>query len=158
MCTDRRARGPLPLTSGTCVCLREIRRDDRHGVCDLFCVPVLPLDGCPAGGACRPVPAGGLSEDLVDEQGDGIIAAGRALAAVQAAGIRSDVAADEGQHGGERDQVRVEAGLAGSAGGEGSSHVVTSSSARVRAGLGRAIAPLMELPFDRVFVFPGIRS
>src|SRR5579863_8067503 len=114
----------LSLTSGTYVRLREIRRDDRHGVCGLFGVPVLPLERCPAGGPGGPVPVGGLSEDLADEQGDGVVSAGGALAAVRAAGIGGDVAADEGQHGGERDEAGVEAGLAGGAGGEGGGHVV----------------------------------
>ena len=36
-----------------------------------------------------------LGEDARDEQGDGIIAAGRTLAAVRAAGIGRDVAADQ---------------------------------------------------------------
>ena len=89
------AQAPLPLTSGTYLRFREIRRDDRHGVCDFFGVPVLPLERCPAGGPGGPVPAGGLSEDLADEQGEGIIAAGRSLAAVRAAGIRRDIGADQ---------------------------------------------------------------
>ena len=77
---------------------------------DLFGVPVLPLERCPAGGAGGPVPVGRLSEDLVDEQDDGVVSAGRALAAVRAAGVGGDVAADQGQDGGERDQVRVDPG------------------------------------------------
>ena len=87
--------GPLPLTSRTYVRFREIRRDDRYRVCDLFGVPVLPLERCPAGGPGGPVPVGWLSEDLADEQGDGSVSAGGALAAVRAAGIGGDVAADQ---------------------------------------------------------------
>src|SRR6266496_2099754 len=82
----------LPLTSRTYVRFREIRWDDRYRVCDLFGVPVLPLERCPAGGPGGPVPVGWLSEDLADEQGDGSVSAGGALAAVRAAGIGGDVA------------------------------------------------------------------
>src|SRR6266487_5636338 len=93
--TDARGEGALPLTSRTYVRFREIRRDDRYRVCDLFGVPVLPLERCPAGGPGGPVPVGWLSEDLADEQGDGSVSAGGALAAVRAAGIGGDVAADQ---------------------------------------------------------------
>src|SRR6266487_4548066 len=86
---------PLPLTSRTYVRFREIRRDDRYRVCDLLGVPVLPLERCPAGGPGGPVPVGWLSEDLADEQGDGSVSAGGALAAGRAAGIGGDVAADQ---------------------------------------------------------------
>lgn len=74
-------------------------------------MPVLPLEGCPAGGPGGAVPVGGLSEDLVDKQSDGVVSAGGALAAVRAAGIGGDVAADQGEHGGERDQARIDPGL-----------------------------------------------
>ena len=90
----------------------------------LFGVPVLPLEGCPAGGPGGPVPVGGLGEDLADEQGDGAVSAGGALAAVRAAGLGGDVTADQGEHCGERDQARVDAGLPGGAGGDRRSHVV----------------------------------
>src|SRR5581483_932962 len=113
-----------PLTSGMYVRLREIRRDDRYRVGDFFGVPVLPLEGRPSGGPCGPVPVGWLCEDLADEQGDGIVSTGWAFAAVRAAGIGGDVSADQGQHGGERDQAGVEAGLRGGAGGERGGHVV----------------------------------
>src|SRR3974377_572848 len=74
------------------------------------------------GGAAGRV--GWRGEDLADEQGDGVVSAGGALAAVRAAGVGGDVAADQGQHGGERDQARVEAGLPGGARGERGGHVV----------------------------------
>jgi hypothetical protein len=45
------------------------------------------------------------------------------LAAVRAAGIGGDVAADEGQRGGERDEAGAQAGLAGGAGAEGGGHI-----------------------------------
>jgi len=65
-----------------------------------------------------------LGEDGGYEQGDRVVSAGGALTAVRAAGAGGDVAADQGQHGGERDEVRVEAGGAGGAGGERGGHVV----------------------------------
>jgi hypothetical protein len=54
----------------------------------------------------------------------GSFSAGGALAAVRAAGIGGDVAADQGEHGGERDQARVDVGLPGGAGGDRRGHVV----------------------------------
>jgi hypothetical protein len=118
-----RLLGPLPLTSGTYVRLREIRRRDRYGVGDLFGVPVPPLEWCSAGGPGGPVPVGRVCEDLADEQGDGVASAGGALAAVRAAGISGDVTADQGQYGGEGDQARVGPGLPGGAGGDRRGHV-----------------------------------
>jgi len=79
-------------------------------------MPVLPLGRCPAGGPGGSVPVRWMSEDLADEQGNGIVSAGGALAAVRAAGIGGDVTADKGQHCGERDAAGVQAGLAGGAG------------------------------------------
>src|ERR1700734_2824852 len=78
-CARRSGRGPLPLTSGIYVRFREIRRHDLYGVFDLFGVPVLALEGCPAGGPGGPVPVGGLGADLVAEQGDGGVSAGGGL-------------------------------------------------------------------------------
>ena len=53
-----------------------------------------------------------------------VIRAGGAVPAVRAAGIGGDMLADEGEHGGERDQPRVGAGLDGGAGGRGRDQVV----------------------------------
>jgi len=87
-------------------------------------VPVLSLERCPAGGPGWPLTVARLGEDVRHEQGDRVVSAGRTLTAVRAAGVSGDVAADQGQHGGERDEVWVEAGGAGGAGGERGGHVV----------------------------------
>jgi hypothetical protein len=66
----------------------------------------------------------GLCKDVGDEQRDGVVSAGRALTVVSAAGVGCDVPADQGQHGGERDAVWIEAGGSGGAGGERGGYVV----------------------------------
>jgi hypothetical protein len=67
---------------------------------------------------------GRLGEDAGYQQGERVVSAGWPLAAVRAAGIGGHVVADQGQDGGERDLVRVDAGAGGGAGCDRGGHVV----------------------------------
>ena len=60
----------------------------------------------------------------VSSPASGRVFAGRALAAVRAAGVGGDGGAGEGQHGGEADLAGRQAGGGGGAGGEPGDHVV----------------------------------
>ena len=60
----------------------------------------------------------------VSRCGGGRVSAGRALAAVRAAGVGGGGGAGEGQHGGEADLAGRKAGGGGGAGGEPRDHVV----------------------------------
>src|SRR5450756_2301148 len=62
-----------------------------------------------------------MGGDVGGELAEGV---GGELPAVPAAGVCADAGADEAEHGGERDQVRVDAGQGGGAGGDGGDHVV----------------------------------
>jgi hypothetical protein len=59
--------------------------------------------------------------DVIDEPAEGI---GGETAAVPAAGVSVEAGADQAEHGGERDQVRVDAGQGARAGSDGCDHVV----------------------------------
>ena len=59
--------------------------------------------------------------DVVDELAEGV---GEGVAAVPAAGVSVEAGADKAEHGGERDQVRVDAGQGARAGGDSGDHVV----------------------------------
>ena len=87
-------------------------------------MPGASLKRCPSGGPCGAIAVGRLGEDGIDQQGDGVVSAGWPLAAVRAAGIGGDVVTDQGEHGGERDLVRIDAGAGGGAGGDRGGHVV----------------------------------
>src|SRR5712691_13028989 len=62
-----------------------------------------------------------MGGDVVDQLAEGV---GGELSAVPAAGVSADAGAGEAEHGGERDQVRVDACQGGGAGGDGGDHVV----------------------------------
>jgi hypothetical protein len=62
-----------------------------------------------------------MGGDAVDELAEGV---GGELSAVPAAGVCVDAGADQAEHGGERDQVRVDAGEGARAGRDGGNHVV----------------------------------
>ena len=62
-----------------------------------------------------------MGGDVVDELAEGV---GLEAAAVPAAGVGADSGADQAEYGGERDQVRVDAGQGARAGGDGGDHVV----------------------------------
>ena len=62
-----------------------------------------------------------MGGDVVDELAEGI---GGETAAVPAAGVSVEAGADQAEHGGEWDQVRVDAGEGARAGSDGGDHVV----------------------------------
>ena len=62
-----------------------------------------------------------MGGDIVDELAEGICGE---LPAVLAAGVSVEAGADQAEHGGERDQVRIDAGDGGGAGRDGGDHVV----------------------------------
>jgi hypothetical protein len=68
-----------------------------------------------------------MGGDVVDELAEG---AGGEFPAVPAAGFGVDAGSDEAEHGGERDQVRVDAGQGGGAGRNGGDHVVHEEECR----------------------------
>ena len=82
-----------------------------------FADPFLSFGGGAAGGALAVSAAGREGEDRGVQPGDGRVSAGRAPVAVGAAGVCGDSGAGEGQHGGEGDLARGQAGGGGGAGG-----------------------------------------
>ena len=66
----------------------------------------------------------GQGDDCAGQAIEGRIGAGRAAAAVPAAGVGGDVSADEAEHGGERDEPGIGPRFRGGAGGGGGHDVV----------------------------------
>jgi hypothetical protein len=115
---------PLPLSIESCVPFWEIRFFDGDRVGDVLGMALAAFGGGSPG--CPPAsgPVAGQGDDFADQHPDLAFGAGGALPAVRAAGVGGDVVADEGEHGGERDQPRVGVGLRRGAGGGRGDHVV----------------------------------
>ena len=62
-----------------------------------------------------------MGGDVADQLAEGV---GGQVSAVPAAGVGVESGADQAEHGGERDQVRVDAGQRGGTGRDGGDHVV----------------------------------
>ena len=111
----------LPLSFRSCVPFREIRLCDVDGVSDFFGVPGSSFGCSSPGCSLAALTVAGQGEDRGVQAGQ---RAGRAVPAVSAGGLGSDVGADEAEHGGERDEAGVDAGGSGGAGGRGGGDVV----------------------------------
>jgi hypothetical protein len=120
---------PLPLSFRRSVPFREIRFLDGDGVCDFLGVAVAAFGGGPAGCPLASGPVPGQRDDLGDQCLDLAFRAGRTMPAARAAGVGGDVVSDEGEHGGERDELRGGPGFRGGAGGRGRDHVVDEQQA-----------------------------
>ena len=74
--------------------------------------------------SAAPRPVAGEPGDIADQGADLGICGEGAESAVRAAGVGGDAVADEGERGGERDELRAGAGLDGGAGDRGSGEVM----------------------------------
>jgi hypothetical protein len=120
---------PLPLSIRSYVPFWKIRFFYGDGVGDVLGVAVAPFGGGPGGCPLASGPVARQPGDIVDEGADLDICGIGAESAVRAAGVGRDAVADEGERGGERDELRVGAGLHGGAGDRGGGHVVNEEQA-----------------------------
>ena len=88
---------------------------------------VAAFSGGPAGCPLASGPVAGQRDDFGDQGLDLAFRAGGTMPAVRAAGVGGDVVADEGEHRGERDELRGGPGLCGGAAAAVATMLWTSS-------------------------------